>query len=97
MKLVFASGNVHKLTEIRNLAPHGCEIVSLKDINFVEPLPETQKTLKRNALQKANYLYKKTNLNCFADDTGLEVKALNGAPGVYSARYAGKIKVQKII
>jgi XTP/dITP diphosphohydrolase len=92
MKLVFASGNVHKLTEIRNLAPHGCEIVSLRDIHFVELLSETKKTLEGNALQKANYLYKKTHLNCFADDTGLEVNALNGAPGVYSARYAGKNK-----
>jgi XTP/dITP diphosphohydrolase len=92
MILVFASNNVHKLTEIRNLAPDGYEIISLKEIGCNEELSETGTTLEKNALQKARYVSEKYNVNCFADDTGLEVDALNGEPGVYSARYAGENK-----
>ncbi|MEP7168698.1 MAG: RdgB/HAM1 family non-canonical purine NTP pyrophosphatase [Bacteroidota bacterium] len=89
MILVFASNNVHKLKEIRNLAPDGYEILSLKDAGWSEDLSETGFSLEENALQKARYVFEKFKMNCFADDTGLEVEALNGAPGVYSARYAG--------
>lgn len=90
MKLVFATNNKHKLDEVRKItAPHGIEIVSLNDINCHDEIPETADTLEGNALQKAQYIQEKFGLNCFADDTGLEVEALNNAPGVYSARYAG--------
>lgn len=74
------------------LLPKSIELVSLADINFTEDIPETGITLKENALLKARYIYEKFNLNCFSDDSGLEVEALNGAPGVYSARYAGAQK-----
>lgn len=90
MKLVFASNNVHKLTEIRNLLSIGYEILSLEDIDCNDELPETCDTLEGNALQKAQFIFEKFNCNCFADDTGLEVEALGGRPGVYSARYAGE-------
>jgi len=91
MKLVFATNNKHKLEEIRHILNRSdIEIVSLNDIGFDEEIPETAETLEGNALQKARYIYERYHLNCFADDTGLEVECLSGAPGVYSARYAGE-------
>jgi len=90
MKLVFATNNPNKLSEIRSLVPAGIEILSLKDIHCNEQLPETNPTLQENALQKAQYVNTHYSFNCFADDTGLEIDALGGAPGVYSARYAGE-------
>lgn len=92
MTLVFASNNVHKLNEIRKLAPEGYEILSLNEIGCNAELSETGLTLEENALQKARFVFEKYNVNCFADDTGLEAEALNGEPGVFSARYAGKNK-----
>lgn len=90
MKLVFATNNKHKLDEVRKITSrHPVEIVSLVEINCFDDIPETADTLEGNALQKAHYIQEKFGLNCFADDTGLEVEALNNAPGVYSARYAG--------
>jgi len=88
MELVFATNNFHKITEVRALLK-GFKILSLQDIGCYEDIPETQKTIKGNAIQKAEYVTKKYGYNCFADDTGLEVAILNGEPGVYSARYAG--------
>jgi len=90
MKLVFATNNPNKLSELQALVPDGIEILSLKEINCNEELPETNPTLQENALQKAQYIYQNYGFNCFADDTGLEIEALGGAPGVYSARYAGE-------
>ena len=90
MRLVFATNNFNKLSEIRDLLPSNIEILSLKDINCNKELPETNPTLQENALQKARYIYENYGFNCFADDTGLEIDALGGAPGVYSARYAGE-------
>ena len=90
MKLVFATNNSNKLSEIQSLVPKGIEILSLTDINCKEELPETKPNLKGNALQKAKYVFDNYGFNCFADDTGLEVDALDGEPGVYSARYAGE-------
>ena len=90
MKLVFATNNKHKLDEVRKITSHHpVEIVSLAEINCFDDIPETADILEGNALQKAHYIQEKFGLNCFADDTGLEVEALNNAPGVYSARYAG--------
>ena len=90
MKLVFATNNKHKLDEVRKITSrHPVEIVSLAEINCFDDIPETADTLEGNALQKVHYIQEKFGLNCFADDTGLEVEALNNAPGVYSARYAG--------
>lgn len=89
MRLCFASNNTHKLDEIRPLLPAGTELLSLADIGCHEELPETQGTLAGNARQKALYVWEHYGVSCFADDTGLEVRALNGEPGVYSARYAG--------
>ena len=89
MKLVFATNNAHKLEEIKEMLGSQHEIVSLKEIQCHEDIPEEQDTLEGNALQKARYIHEKYGLDCFADDTGLEIKALNNAPGVYSARYAG--------
>ena len=89
MRLCFASNNAHKLDEIRPLLPAGIELLSLADIGCHEELPETQPTLEGNARQKAQYVWDHDGVACFADDTGLEVTALNGEPGVYSARYAG--------
>lgn len=89
MKLVFATNNQHKLDEIRKITAGNIEIVSLSDINCQDDIPETADTLEGNALQKARYIKDKFGYDCFADDTGLEVEALNNAPGVYSARYAG--------
>lgn len=90
MKLIFATSNQHKLAEVRSMLPDGVEVSGLKDIGFTQELPETQDTIEGNSLQKAEYLAKALNCNCFAEDTGLEVESLNGAPGVYSARYAGE-------
>ena len=90
MQIVFATNNLNKLSEIRALLPSGIEIVGLKDINCKEELPETHPTLEENALQKARYVFENYGFNCFADDTGLEIDALGGEPGVYSARYAGE-------
>ena len=90
MKLVFATNNLNKLSEIQSLVPEEIEILSLKDIDCNEELPETSSTLEGNALEKATYVFKNYGYNCFADDTGLEIDALNGEPGVYSARYAGE-------
>ena len=89
MRLCFASNNAHKLDEIRPLLPAGVELVSLADIGCQQELPETQTTLAGNARQKAQYVWDHYGVACFADDTGLEVTALGGEPGVYSARYAG--------
>lgn len=92
MKLVFATGNAGKLREASEILGEGFELVSLAQIGVDEDIPETGKTLRANSLQKAQYLYDKIGCNCFADDTGLEVDALGGAPGVYTARYAGEGK-----
>lgn len=89
MKLVFATNNKHKLQEVRDIIGSGVEILSLADIDCTDDIPETADTLDGNALIKARYIFEKYGVNCFADDTGLEVEALGGAPGVYSARYAG--------
>ena len=88
MKIVFATNNKHKLDEVREILGEGFEVVSLAEIGCTEDIPETGSTLKENALQKAEYIYKKYGIPCFADDTGLEVEALGGEPGIYSARYA---------
>lgn len=89
MRLCFASNNAHKLDEIKRLLPAAVQLLSLADISCHEELPETQPTLEGNARQKAQYVFDHYGISCFADDTGLEVDALGGAPGVYSARYAG--------
>jgi len=89
MRLCFASNNAHKLDEIRPLLPPAVELLTLAAIGCHEELPETQPTLAGNARQKAQYVWDHYGVACFADDTGLEVPALGGAPGVYSARYAG--------
>ena len=91
-KLVFATGNSHKLQEVQGLFNEGFALSCLKDVNITEDIPETADNLVDNALQKAWYVYNKCGIPCFADDTGLEVEALDGAPGVYSARYAGEEK-----
>lgn len=93
MQLVFATNNENKIKEIKSALGNEFEILSLKDINCHEELPETQDTLAGNALQKAKYVADNYNVNCFADDTGLVIEALNGEPGVYSARYAGEGKL----
>ena len=87
-----ATNNAHKLEEIRDILGAGANIISLEDIGCFEELPETQPTLEGNSLQKAEYVFQNYKVPCFADDTGLEVEALNGEPGVYSARYAGEHK-----
>ena len=92
MKLVFATNNRHKLNEIQNIVGDSIELLSLTDINCTEEIPETEPSLEGNASQKAFYVFDKYGYNCFADDTGLEIEALNGEPGVYSARYAGEEK-----
>ena len=92
MKIVFATGNVGKLREASEILGEGFELVSLADVGILEDIPEPGKTLRANSLQKAQYLYEKLGCNCFAADTGLEVDALGGAPGVYTARYAGDDK-----
>lgn len=92
MKLVFATNNQHKLEEVSAILDNSIELLSLKDINCNTDIPETADTLEGNALLKAQYIYNNFGINCFADDTGLEVEALNNEPGVYSARYAGENK-----
>lgn len=89
MTLIFATSNEHKVGEIRRILPDGIRIRSLADIGFEKELPETQPTIEGNSLQKASELQRLTGLDCFAEDTGLEVTALGGEPGVRSARYAG--------
>lgn len=89
-KIVFATNNKHKLDEIRKISEGKIEILSLSDIGCHDDIPETGATLEENALQKADYIKRHFGYDCFADDTGLEVDALNGAPGVFSARYAGE-------
>lgn len=91
-KIVFSTNNEHKLEEVRSKIGKYYQIVSLKDLGDNTDIPETGETLEENALIKANYLYQKYGYNCISDDTGLEVTALNNAPGVYSARYAGEQK-----
>ncbi len=90
MQLVFATNNLNKLKEVQVLMPKHIKLLSLKDIGCFEDVPETQNTIEGNAIQKATYIKQQYGYDCFADDTGLEVNALNGAPGVYSARYAGE-------
>ncbi|MFT4681052.1 MAG: XTP/dITP diphosphohydrolase [Granulosicoccus sp.] len=90
MKLVFASNNAHKLKEVKAKLPSNFEVLSLKDVLGDVDIIEDGATLEENAAIKARYVYNETGLNCFADDTGLEITALNGEPGVYSARYAGE-------
>lgn len=87
-RLIFATNNAHKLGEVQALLGDAFELVTLRECGITEDIPETADTLEGNALQKARYVYKKTGMDCFADDTGLEVDALGGAPGVHSARYA---------
>lgn len=88
MKIVFATNNAHKLAEVRAVLGSAFDIVTLREVGITEDIPETGATLDENASQKAHYVYERTGLDCFADDTGLEVEALDGAPGVHSARYA---------
>ena len=102
MQLVFASNNKNKIAEIQALVPDSIEILSLKDIGCLEDIPETADTIEGNAILKANYVSQKYGYNCFADDSGLEIDSLNGAPGVYSARFAGEQKndsdnIQKVL
>ena len=92
MKIVFATNNPNKLKEIQSLIPKEIEIISLKEIGCTEDIPETGDSLEANAFQKAHYIKENYNYDCFADDTGLEIHELDGAPGVYSARYAGPDK-----
>ena len=93
MKIVFATNNPYKLKEVKRvLLNTNYQIVSLQDIGFFDDIPEPHDTLEDNALEKARTIHKKFGINCFSEDTGLEVKALNNAPGVYSARYAGEQK-----
>jgi XTP/dITP diphosphohydrolase len=89
MVFVFATRNKNKLAEIQLLVPASIRMLSLHDVNCLEDIPETEPTIEGNAAQKSFYVYQKYNHNCFADDTGLEIEALDGRPGVFSARYAG--------
>lgn len=89
MKFIFATSNPHKLKEIREIIPAGIQIIGLDEIGFRGELPETQDTIEGNAVQKVNALHSVEQVDCFAEDTGLEIDALDGAPGVHSARYAG--------
>ena len=89
-QLILATHNRHKLAEIKPLIPSHYDLLTLDDVGISEDIPETAETLDGNALQKAEYVYSRIHLNCFADDTGLEVEALDCRPGVYSARYAGE-------
>lgn len=90
MKIVFATNNQNKIREVQQLLPETIEIISLESIGCHEDIPETADTIEENAIMKANYITQKYGYDCFADDTGLEVEALDGAPGVHSARYAGE-------
>jgi len=102
LRLLFASQNRHKIEEIKPLLPPYIEVLSLSEVKYFEEIPETSPTLEGNALQKAQFIFEKFQMPCFADDTGLEIEALEGRPGVYSARYAGEDKsaddnIQKIL
>ena len=102
MRIVFATNNQHKIKEVTHLLPAELQLISLKDIECEDDLPETGVKLEDNARQKARYVHDKFGVDCFADDTGLEIEALNGRPGVYSARYAGPAciaeeNVQKVL
>lgn len=90
MKLVFASSNSNKINEIKKLLPENIELLGLNDIECFDEIPETAETIEGNAILKADYITQKYGYNCFADDSGLEINALGGKPGVYSARYAGE-------
>ncbi len=90
MQLVFATNNLNKLKEVQSIIPNQIQLLSLEDIGCHEDIPETKNTIEGNAIQKAEYLKERYGYDCFADDTGLEVDALNGEPGVYSARYGGE-------
>ena len=90
ISIVFATNNQHKLREIREIAGNDLNIRSMNDIGLSDEIPETEKTIEGNARQKARFVYNKTGMDCFADDTGLEIAVLDGRPGVYSARYAGE-------
>lgn len=92
MKLVFATNNKNKLKEVQELVPKEIQLLSLEEIGCTEDIPETSPTIEANAIQKAEYVKENYGYDCFADDTGLEVTALDGAPGVFSARYAGEAK-----
>jgi len=92
MELIFATNNRHKIREISSLLDPGTELIGLADVNITEDIPEEWETLEENALFKAQFVHRRTGMNVFADDTGLEVEALNGAPGVHSARFAGEDK-----
>ncbi|KAB1069140.1 non-canonical purine NTP diphosphatase [Tamlana haliotis] len=92
MQIVFATNNLNKVKEVQALIPDHISLLSLKDIGCLEDIPETQATIEGNAIQKTIYIKEHYGYDCFADDTGLEVEALDGAPGVYSARYAGEQK-----
>lgn len=101
-EILIATNNKHKIEEIEPLLPDGIKLMTLKDFKFEEDIPETGDTLIDNALQKARFIHEKFNVNCFADDTGLQIDALDGRPGVYSARYAGpqcspKDNVEKVL
>ncbi len=89
-KLLLATHNLHKLQEIKQITEGKFEVLGLDDLGFTEEIPETSPSIEGNAIQKVRYLFERFPMNCFADDTGLEVEALDGAPGVYSARYAGE-------
>mgnify|MGYP003557733401 FL=1 len=90
MDFIFASNNQHKLEEVRSILGKNHQVMSLKELDFEQEIPETEETLQGNALQKARFIYERFKKNCFADDTGLEIEALDLRPGVYSARYAGE-------
>lgn len=92
MEIIFASNNLNKIREIKNVLGNSFTLLSLQDINMNEDIPENEMTLEGNALHKARHVYKASGMNVFADDTGLEVEALNGRPGVHSARFAGENK-----
>ncbi len=92
MKLVFASGNRGKIREALEILGEGFELMTPAEAGILEDIPETGRTLRENSLQKARYLYERTGMDCFADDTGLEVDCLGGAPGIHTARYAGEAK-----
>lgn len=90
MKILFATSNLNKAAEVSSMLPEHFEILTLKDIDHTEDIPETSPTIKGNAMQKANFILENYKIECFADDTGLEINALDGEPGVVSARYAGE-------
>jgi XTP/dITP diphosphohydrolase len=90
MKIVFATSNKNKIIEIKSIAPAGFEIIGIEELGFVGDIPETKDTIEGNSLQKAEFISHRFNIPCFAEDTGLEVEALDGKPGVYSARFAGE-------